>query len=246
MGLFTMETFYSIYNSANNTYLQFDSLHHITYVSNIERAYYGTMTKANAIINNCVKPEFRSNLSIVAYPNKAVSQAPKKAPTYNSPNPNNRVSHNKRISFSSKSKPNKISMSVVREVSTPCLKAFTPHTNPICDNTAISICVTEYEEKERQIKKEICDLYHYIEFYNLNAAEGYKIYKALQVRLQKRREIKNALIKLSIVSQATPDDIFSGNLERRLSGLNDRKYQSRAIPELFSGDNIEDFIEEED
>lgn len=226
-----METFYSIQNSKNGTYLQFDSTQHILFVPFLDKAYYSTIKKVNAIINNCIKPAQRNNLVIVEYTPNPLSNT-------KAPNPLNRITKSQSVRVSPNNKPNKISMNIVRDVSTPCLKAIQPHLNPISNNTIVANCVKEYEEKERQIKKEICDLYHYIEFYDLSAAEGYKAYKALQTRLQKRREIKNTLIRFNIVSQATPDDIINGNLERRLSGLNNRKYECRAIPELFTGEDI--------
>lgn len=48
--------------------------------------------------------------------------------------------------------------------------------------------------KELQLcDKEISDIYHTIEKINFNASDGFKIYKDLQITLQRRRDIKNEI-----------------------------------------------------
>lgn len=63
--------------------------------------------------------------------------------------------------------------------------------------------VVEEREKLTQnlstVDREICDELHYMEFCNLNAAEGYKSYKRLKELQQKRRAIKNSFEMLDAV-----------------------------------------------
>lgn len=42
-----------------------------------------------------------------------------------------------------------------------------------------------------EVDKEISDIYHYIEFSNLDAYRGWKAYKLLKDKLKERREIKD-------------------------------------------------------
>lgn len=241
--------YYSIKNTQNNSFIRFDSSNRITFTTNPDTAYYNTRQKTESLINNQIKPDKRKDFIVVPYAGKAkvISTGSNGVSTDLSNTTTNPVSHKNynRISESQKivvslkaPKSNRISMSVVHNVSTPCLKNNNLSISSICDSSSIKSCISEYEEKERQVNKEICDLYHYIEFYDLSAAEGYKAYKALQVRLKKRREIKNALARFDIMAQSSLDDFINGTLERRLCGMSKRKYKCRAIPELFTGEDI--------
>lgn len=80
---------------------------------------------------------------------------------------------------------------------------------------------------------EIVDIEHAAEFYVLNAAQGYKIYKMLHDARIKRREIKNELeeIKYTLGTQLRSDRL--NNLEKTLIGIHNRKYSARVIKELF-------------
>lgn len=47
-----------------------------------------------------------------------------------------------------------------------------------------------------EIEREIIHIYHAMEFYNLDAAKGYKIYKMMQERLIRRRQNKDETLKI--------------------------------------------------
>jgi len=89
--------------------------------------------------------------------------------------------------------------------------------------------------RQSEIDREISDIEHYIENYNLNASDGFKAYKILQGRRRKRRRIKDELIKVSIIENI---DIKSNNTQQiidRIEGLDNRKYKARTdvLIELF-------------
>lgn len=80
---------------------------------------------------------------------------------------------------------------------------------------------------------QICDIYHYIEDKNMNCCEGYKIAKALQVRLRNRRKIKN---ELEVITNLFNSGFSSRSLkavQRSVENLSNKKYRPRVLPELF-------------
>ena len=93
---------------------------------------------------------------------------------------------------------------------------------------------TQMGEKQKDIEKEICDIYHYIEFFSLNAAQGYNMYRMLKERLIERRKIKDELVKIEIVLDSSPDDVVGGRLKARFDGLDNRQYEHRVLKELFN------------
>ena len=93
---------------------------------------------------------------------------------------------------------------------------------------------TEYLLGEQKInEREITDIYHYIEFSNLNAAKGFKAYKMLQDRLIKRRAIKDDLEKASIVLGASAEDYMNRKVINQFDSLKERQYSPRVLKELF-------------
>lgn len=83
------------------------------------------------------------------------------------------------------------------------------------------------------VDQEICDIEHYIEFFSLDAAKGYKAYKMLRDRLQHRRHIKNELAKVSHMLSGSPENFSSGEVGRRIRGLDHAGYSPRVLGELF-------------
>lgn len=55
-------------------------------------------------------------------------------------------------------------------------------------------------DMESKIDQEISDILHYIEFYPFNACDGYKLAKELKALRLKRRDIKNQLQAINIIS----------------------------------------------
>lgn len=88
----------------------------------------------------------------------------------------------------------------------------------------------EKMEALKDAEKEVTDMYHMIEFCNLNAADGFSIYKALQKILKKRRVLKDEIFALDLVvgrlkSGATIDNIDS--FIKSVEGLSSRQYRLR-------------------
>lgn len=89
------------------------------------------------------------------------------------------------------------------------------------------------DEQLSKIDLEIVDIEHAAEFYNLNACQGYKLYKLLHDRRVKRREIKDELQKISLILGTSIKSSNIDNLERSILGLNNRIYTPRINKELF-------------
>lgn len=88
-------------------------------------------------------------------------------------------------------------------------------------------------KKLSQVDKELCDIYHYIEFCNLNAAQGYKSYKMIKDRRIKRRSIKNELDILNIILGKKISDSVTDEIQKAVLGMDKRKYEPRVMNELF-------------
>ena len=84
-----------------------------------------------------------------------------------------------------------------------------------------------------QVDKELSDINHYIEFVNLNAAQGYKAYKMIKDRRIKRRSIKNELNVLSIILGKKISDSVTDEIQKAVSGMDRRTYEPRVMNELF-------------
>ena len=83
------------------------------------------------------------------------------------------------------------------------------------------------------IDLEIVDIEHAAEFYILNAAQGYKIYKMLHDAMVKRREYKDELQKINSTLGTSVKSNNMKNLEKSITGLENRKYTPRVNKELF-------------
>lgn len=88
-----------------------------------------------------------------------------------------------------------------------------------------------------QVDLEICDIQHYIEFFNLDAARGYKAYRMLKERLQRRREIKEEIAKTNLLLNGSSTDYSSGKISRQIENFNNKSYTPRVLSELFDLDN---------
>ena len=87
-----------------------------------------------------------------------------------------------------------------------------------------------------EVDKEICDIMHYIEFYNLDAAKGYKMYKMLKDCRLRRRKIKDEYEKVgaAITTLANEDLIEKMKTAlKQMKGLDNRVYTPRILTELF-------------
>ena len=83
------------------------------------------------------------------------------------------------------------------------------------------------------VDKELSDINHYIEFCNLNAAQGYKAYKMIKERRIKRRTIKNELVVVETILEKRLSDSIAEEIEKVIHNLNVRTYTPRILNELF-------------
>ena len=84
-----------------------------------------------------------------------------------------------------------------------------------------------------EIEREITDIYHAMEFYNLDAAKGYKIYKMMQERLIRRRQNKDETLKIDYILSGGIKGLTSKQTRKRFESLENREYTPRALKELF-------------
>ena len=85
-----------------------------------------------------------------------------------------------------------------------------------------------------RVEKEIVDIYHAMEFYDLSASKGYKIYKMMQKRLQHRREIKDELEKIKIMLGIHIEKESVNKAKEKIEGMEQRRYIPRVMIELFN------------
>jgi len=102
-------------------------------------------------------------------------------------------------------------------------------------NTTIKELELEYDAIDKgvaDVDKEILDIYHFIEFNDLDVVRGYKIYKELQTTLRKRRDLKDAQ---AITSELRNTDlsIINASLDLSLETFENRGYRPRARQDLF-------------
>ena len=84
-----------------------------------------------------------------------------------------------------------------------------------------------------EIEREITDIYHVMEFYNLDAAKGYKIYKMMQERLIRRRQNKDETLKIDYILSGGIKGLTNKQTRKHFEAMENRQYQPRALKELF-------------
>lgn len=84
-----------------------------------------------------------------------------------------------------------------------------------------------------EIEREITDIYHAMEFYNLDAAKGYKIYKMMQERLIRRRQNKDETLKIDYILSGGIKGLTNKQTRKHFESMENRQYQPRALKELF-------------
>ena len=84
-----------------------------------------------------------------------------------------------------------------------------------------------------EIEREITDLYHAMEFYNLNVTKGFKLYKMMQERLIRRRKNKDETLKINYILSGGIKGLTSNQTKERIEKLNHRQYHPRVLKELF-------------
>ena len=83
------------------------------------------------------------------------------------------------------------------------------------------------------VDRELSDINHYIEFCNLNAAQGWKAYKKIKERRIKRRSIKNEIQILNIILDKKISDTVTNEILESMSKMDKRTYEPRVMNELF-------------
>lgn len=103
-------------------------------------------------------------------------------------------------------------------------------------NGLINDVLKRKEELNRQLSevdKELSDIDHYIEFTNLNAAQGYKACKMRKDRRIRRRSIKNELAVLEVILNKKISESFSDEITKVVQNMDKRTYEPRILKELF-------------
>ena len=89
------------------------------------------------------------------------------------------------------------------------------------------------EKQLKDLEDERLDIEHYIEFQNLNAAQGYKASKELKICRMKRRSVKNELTVINIILEQKMREVVSSEVLHRIQGLDTRTYKPRIRIDLF-------------
>lgn len=83
------------------------------------------------------------------------------------------------------------------------------------------------------VDKELCDILHYIEFCNLNAAQGYKAYKMVKERRILRRKIKDEISILDSILGQKVSQTAKNAIQKIAENMDKRTYEPRVLKELF-------------
>lgn len=89
------------------------------------------------------------------------------------------------------------------------------------------------EKQLHDLEDEKLDIEHYIEFQNLNAAQGYKASKELKNCRIKRRSVKNELTVIDFILEKKIKEIISDEIYRKVEELDRRTYSPRVRMDLF-------------
>lgn len=92
----------------------------------------------------------------------------------------------------------------------------------------------ELVQQLSKVDQELSDVNHYIEFCNLNAAQGYKAYKMIKDRRIKRRSIKNELQVVDIILRKKICETATDEIQKAIAGMDQRTYEPRVLNELFN------------
>jgi len=91
----------------------------------------------------------------------------------------------------------------------------------------------ELTKQLHDLEGELLDIEHYIEFSNLNAAQGYKASKDIKECRVKRRSVKNELLVLDIILEQRVDEMISEEIYKKVQSIDQRTYSPRVRTDLF-------------
>lgn len=102
---------------------------------------------------------------------------------------------------------------------------------------ALEESYAEIQERYVQSEAKIVDYYHAIEFYDLNAADGFGLYRGLKQALRERRKLKNDLKKLAVLKRTCLDPERIEQLQKEFPATNQFDYVPRVLTSIFEGRN---------
>ena len=91
----------------------------------------------------------------------------------------------------------------------------------------------QLQDKLERIEKEIVDIRHYMEFKSLNACDGYNAYKMMRQRLIARRECKNELRVMEVLTMSVFTSKDIAGIENIIDSFDTVTYKPRVLTGLF-------------
>lgn len=85
----------------------------------------------------------------------------------------------------------------------------------------------------KEVDREITDIEHAAEFYNLNAAQGYKLYRLLHDARERRRIVKDRLSMVERILETKVCNLSTTRIDNKVEQMNNRNYCPRVLKELF-------------
>lgn len=79
----------------------------------------------------------------------------------------------------------------------------------------------------------LLDIEHAAEFYALNAAQGYRLYRMLHETRVERRKRKDQIAICNIIIDSGFEGLMDGTTLKRIAGMDRREYKPRILEELF-------------
>ncbi len=89
------------------------------------------------------------------------------------------------------------------------------------------------QKEQTKVELELCDIEHAIEFFSLNACDGYKMYKLFHDCRVRRREIKNDLRRINAILGMSYEQIASGGIDKAFDEVDTQTYHPRILHDLF-------------
>lgn len=114
--------------------------------------------------------------------------------------------------------------------------------NIIKETQVISNYVNKIQSKIQQLSRNLSNvdkacavLDHHMEFHNLSASDGWKVYKQYQKLLKIRRQIKNQIFAYKKIVEPL-SEYEDGKIEKTISGLKTAAYTPTTMTHLFKND----------
>ena len=98
----------------------------------------------------------------------------------------------------------------------------------------IKSCKASLVKDMKEVDREITDIEHAAEFYNLNAAQGYKVYKLLHDARERRRIVKDRLSMVERILETKVCNLSTTKIDNKVEKMNNRNYCPRVLKELFN------------